>query len=557
MASLLLPMATLSLLLSPTSPQCHHARGPSCSKAAPAPGTHALGWGFDVTRLELMGRVLGVIDVPSSPSCHLCRDLLAGGRLRRVPRGVARWHSGRRCHQGTQVAQGTMALATAVSAGQEVARGWKVGLGVIGGRVGKGVVALAGSHSRMAEFGLQRQREDRLELLRLRLSCVHYWSWVSPSARPTADFLRALRGLPHRFSVSTAAAFGELVAAYGTHYVVGARAGGRLVSTTALRSCQASLGATGARQVADCLAIEVAAGGGAARAGATASECRRARAGNLGNASFHETYAERMVEVEGGGGHYDNGDGNTDNHHGDLLYGRPEDFSRWLSSLPTAPGVVGVELRPLHTLLKQGDPRRAALRAAIAHYVTWRGLRINCSHPCGGQRGANFPKLAEHCQCSCVASATVTSSCCSRHRGMGRVTVTVREGEGWRGDHLSATDAYVKAALEGGRGERRTRTLWNQQRPRWDQRLELGVLELPPGTHLRLEVWDSDNGWDDDLLGTCLVTPEPGTRRGLSCFPGGGRLTFDLELTCGPALGGPFCQDYVPQPPSQDGGFYR
>ncbi|NXD89071.1 PERF protein, partial [Halcyon senegalensis] len=173
--------------------------------------------------------------------------------------------------------------------------------------------------------------------------------------------------------------------------------------------------------------------------------------------------------------------------------------------------------------------------------------------------GSAIAQLARGCECGCAAGPSLTPDCCSRHRGTARVAVTVREGEGWRGDPLSPTDAYVTATVTGG-GEgatRRTATLWNRQRPRWEQRLELGVLELAPGARLRLQVWDQDNGWDDDLLGTCWVTPRPGHHRALGCFPGGGRLTFNLEVTCGPGLGGPLCWDYVPQPPPHAGAFYR
>ncbi|NXX03352.1 PERF protein, partial [Larus smithsonianus] len=166
------------------------------------------------------------------------------------------------------------------------------------------------------------------------------------------------------------------------------------------------------------------------------------------------------------------------------------------------------------------------------------------------------------CQCGCPADAAITPDCCSRQRGTGRLTVTVWGGRGWRGDHFSMTDAYVRVTA--GAQSARTATAWNQERPRWGARLDMGRVALPPGARLRLEVWDEDNGWDDDLLGVCEVgleatgatTEGDGERAGL-CFPGGGRLEFGYRLTCGRALGGPLCHDYVPQPPEGDGGLYR
>ncbi|NXW95908.1 PERF protein, partial [Alopecoenas beccarii] len=122
------------------------------------------------------------------------------------------------------------------------------------------------------------------------------------------------------------------------------------------------------------------------------------------------------------------------------------------------------------------------------------------------------------------------------------------------GDHLSRTDAYVRVFF-GGR-EARTGTVWNDQRPRWAAILDLGEVTLAPGARLRVEVWDEDNQWDDDLLGRCEepLVAEGGGERRVVCFPGGGRLEFGYRVTCGPALGGPYCHDYVPQPPGEGRG---
>ncbi|KFP23394.1 Perforin-1, partial [Colius striatus] len=221
---------------------------------------------------------------------------------------------------------------------------------------------------------------------------------------------------------------------------------------------------------------------------------------------------------------------------------------KWLRSLPATPALVDADVRPLHTLLPPQSPRREALKAAISHYITHRALKLNCSRHC---RAGNH--LIGPCECGCANNALSTPQCCSHRRGLATMKVWVVSGEGWWwGDHVTATDAYVRVAF--GSHQLRTQTVWNNQRPKWGSKMDLGVVEMIPGTTLKMEVWDEDNKWDDDLLGACEVTVVAGGYQDGVCFPGGGRLVFGYQVTCGPALGGPTCHDYVPQTPQGEGG---
>ncbi|XP_061876198.1 perforin-1, partial [Colius striatus] len=515
------------------------ATGSSCSVPT-VPGTDPLGWGMDITTLSLSpGQVL-LLQAPSSitpqTTCTLCLNPLSPGQPPKLlPHGVGSWRVGRRCRQGQSAASGSRALGVVVAGGEETAKGWRVGFGGSLGKVSGGL-ALAGSHSRAAEFGLEKQREDRYSFAALSVACVHYWSSLSRLARPSPHFLQALRTLLRHFGPDTAPDYQELLSTYGTHFVSSARAGGRLRSLAAIRSCRAAMAGSSTQEVADCLGVEVSAGGGVGRAGAMAEACRKARESNQANISFNELYGERLVEVEGG--HQD----------GDLLYGRPEAYKKWLRSLPATPALVDADVRPLHTLLPPQSPRREALKAAISHYITHRALKLNCSRHC---RAGNH--LIGPCECGCANNALSTPQCCSHRSGLATMKVWVVSGEGWWwGDHVTATDAYVRVAF--GSHQLRTQTVWNNQRPKWGSKMDLGVVEMIPGTTLKMEVWDEDNKWDDDLLGACEVTVVAGGYQDGVCFPGGGRLVFGYQVTCGPALGGPTCHDYVPQTPQGEGG---
>ncbi|XP_041320189.1 perforin-1, partial [Pyrgilauda ruficollis] len=194
-------------------------------------------------------------------------------------------------------------------------------------------------------------------------------TWLDPtSARPSPSFLRAVRSLPPRFTPATAAAYAELLSTFGTHAVRSARLGGRLRTLTAVRLCRAAMAGVGAQEASDCLRTELTFGA----VSAAAAACRTARAATEGNVSFGEFFGQRLLEVDGGA-----------DRDGDLAFGRPEDFSRWLKSVPEAPAVVEADLWPLHALLAPSDPRRRALRAAVGSYVAAKALRVNCS--CAGR----------------------------------------------------------------------------------------------------------------------------------------------------------------------------
>ncbi|XP_039392040.1 perforin-1-like [Mauremys reevesii] len=267
----------------------------------------------------------------------------------------------------------------------------------------------------------------------------------------TSHFTRALRDLPEDYTHSSRLEYRQLINTYGTHYVSQLQLGGRVRDVTAVRVCEVALDGVTADEVKDCLSLEtsVSIGGGKGKAEAAFSQCEEQKKKQNFKRSFHETYSERHTEVTGG------------NSHGDLLFSEGQDaevFSAWMESLKASPGLVSYSLHPIHTLVRQDNPKREALRQAVSEYVTERALWRNCTHSCppGTRRSALG-------SCVCPGDGSTNTMCCSREWGQGKLTVTVERASGLWGDYTSGTDAYVKVSFQD--REVRTATVWNTDNP--------------------------------------------------------------------------------------------
>ena len=215
-----------------------------------------------------------------------------------------------------------------------------------------------------------------------------------------------------------------------------------------------------------------------------------------------------------------------------------------LSSLPLNPDVISYSLDPLHELLPPNLPLRKELRKAIRHYVLESGLWQNCTEPCksGIKRNAKEP-----CTCSCHGDPGVGSDCCPTKRGLARVIITAVRATGLWGDTSTATDAFVKVFDSQNLQLGRTHVIWNNNSPRWNSAFDIGDVLLSQTRTVKFEVWDEDNKWDDDLLGTCTVDLKEGTKEGV-CRLNHGMFFYKLQVTCGPSLSGPSCSEYVSSP---------
>ncbi|KAJ8795004.1 hypothetical protein J1605_018591 [Eschrichtius robustus] len=535
----LLPGILLLLLPAPAPAPCYTAARSECRRNLKfVPGSWLAGEGVDVTSLRRSGSF--PVDTQHflrpDGTCTLCRNALQQGALQRLPLALTDWRAqGSGCNRKVVKDEGRSTEEVAGEAANSIRNDWQVGLDVTPKPSSNVRVTVAGSHSQAANFAAQKTHQDQYRFSLDSVECRFYSFHLVHTPPLHPEFKRALKTLPPHFNISTEPDYQRLISSYGTHFIRSMELGGRVSALTALRTCELALEGLTAQEVEDCLAVEAEVSiGSHASASSAFKECEEKKKQHKMGTSFHQAYRERCSEVVGG--HH------TSVH--DLLFGNqagPEQFSAWVASLQDSPGLVDYTLEPLHLLLDSRDPRREALRQAVSKYVTDRARWRDCSRPCPPGRRKN-PK--DPCQCMCHGSAATNQDCCPRKRGLAHLEVMNFLATGLWGDWTTATDAYLKVFF-GGR-ELRTDTVPNDNHPRWMTQLDFGDVVLTTGGPLRVQVWDADSGWDDDLLGTCDQTPKSGSHE-VKCHLKHGHLRFSYHAKCLPHLTGGTCLEYAPQ----------
>ncbi|XP_051679781.2 perforin-1 isoform X1 [Oryctolagus cuniculus] len=536
---LLLPGFLLLLLPPPTPAPCYTAARSECKRVRRfVPGAWLAGEGVDVTSLRRSGSF--PVDtrrfLRPDGTCTLCKNLLQRGALQYLPLAFTHWRAqGSGCQRHVARAKVSSTEEVARDAANSIKNDWRVGLDVNPKPSSNVQMSVAGSHSQEANFAAQKTHQDQYSFNTDSVECRLYSFHLVHKPPLHPDFSRALRDLPPDFNTSTEPYYHRLITNYGTHFIRAVELGGRISALTALRTCQLVLDGFTTDEVGDCLTVEAQVSiGGQASTSSEYKACQDKKQKHKMTTSFHQTFHERHSQVVGG--HH------TSMH--DLLFGRqagPEQFSAWVASLSASPGLVDYSLEPLHLLLESQDPRREALRQAVSKYLIGRARWRDCSRPCppGQQKNPHNP-----CECQCSSSEVTSQDCCPRKRGLARLEVMNFQATGLWGDWITATDAYVKVFF--GDQQMRTDTVWNNNNPRWTTRLDFGDVTLAGQGPLRVQVWDADYGWDDDLLGTCDQSPKSGSHM-VSCNLNHGHLRFLYRAICLPHLGGETCLEYAPQ----------
>ncbi|XP_035255270.1 perforin-1-like [Anguilla anguilla] len=533
------PAFWVGLLLSlspPTSQSCSTGSASECKEAELAPGTNLAGEGFDITKMKRKGAY--VIDLSDwkrkDKTCTICRNPYLEGKLQKLPLSVVDWRPNHHCSVkvASSLYQSSEALVSASS--NSVENNWKSNLDVSVKKV-QGSLMMAGSHSKLAEFSMEKTKKDKFSFTSHQVSCLYYSYRVSSNPRLHPEFRRAVKLLPKAYTQENKQRYYKLIDNFGTHYITKVELGGSVHSVTSIRQCQAALQGLSSEEVKTCLDVEAAASVGDNKLSTEVKHCKSAADKLENKAGFSSNFNDRLTEIRGG-----------HTTEPELLFSANKDagaYKEWLSSLTLSPDLVSYSLDALHELLPTSNPARQHLRKAISHYILENSLWKNCSAPC--QAGIKTHPQ-DSCICSCHNNPGVTPDCCPSQKGLARVKVTVQKGTGLWGDYNTGTDGYVKLFhLKTQAG--RTRVIYNNNNPDWNQLFDLGSVVLSMDDNVKFEVWDEDNKWDDDHLGECSVKLKAGVYADL-CNLNHGQLYYKIEVTCAPSLGGPACQDYVGSP---------
>uniref|UniRef100_A0A8C5EDV2 Perforin-1-like n=1 Tax=Gouania willdenowi TaxID=441366 RepID=A0A8C5EDV2_GOUWI len=534
----LLMCAGLMLTLPHDSSQsCIVGTAQQCLDADFIPGTNLAGEGFDITKMERKGAF--VLEMKAwkrkDETCTVCKNPYMENQLQKLPLAVLDWRALQVCKNQVTSSLHKSSESVVSSSLSSVENNWKVHLDVQA-MDKSGSAMLAGTNSKLAEYSLEKTKNDRFSFTSQSLHCQYYSYRVSKTPRLHREFQNAVQNLPKNYSPSTKARFYKLIDSFGTHYITKVKLGGSIHSVTSIKQCQASLRGLSVDEVQFCLEAEASASIKQTTVKPEIKHCQKDSNKMDSSGSFADFFSDRFTEIKGGHSTVP-----------DLLFSadkNPSAYKEWLDTVPKNPDVISYSLDSLHELLPNKDPARKNLRSAISHYILEHGLWKNCSNGC--QIGVSNSK--DSCACTCHNEQFVNQDCCPTRKGVSRVIITVQRASGLWGDHTTKTDGYVKVFFNG-KTVYRTPVILNNNDPNWGAVVDLGSQNLHSGNKVRFEVWDQDSNWDDDLLGACDPDLSAGTTEDM-CVLSHGQLFYKLEVKCGPSLGGDLCTDYKSSPMS-------
>ncbi|KAL7830162.1 hypothetical protein SRHO_G00312890 [Serrasalmus rhombeus] len=500
-----------------------------CNNAGYVPGYNLGGEGFDVVKMERKGSY--VIDMDKwdigNGSCKMYENPYLNNKKQKTPAAVVFWRALPKCSMKVSSKMYDSSEALVNDSTSSISNNWKIGLDVMC----KGSVSVGGTHSREAQFGMKKSKEDNFSFTKHCAECSFYSYKIASSPPLHREFLQALQSLPRQYDSDS---YQRIIDMFGTHYTTGVDLGGKMKAVTAIRTCKAALSGLSDTAVKDCLDVEASGTHNGVTLSAEFKHCQALKKKMSTDENFSSMFNERQTEIVGG---KINGE--------DLLFSRnshPNSLNQWLDSLKTIPDVVTYTLHPLHSVLNKNHPAREGLKKAVENYIRDNALKKVC---CGSCKIGHQNSARDRCACVCERSQTVLSNCCPVEKGLATLKVFNLYANGLYGDLWTETDGSVEVSY--GDTVRRTAVITDNNNPRWTESFEFGPIKLSISKKLSFKVYDEDTYWNSDLLGECSFDLRSGPVTD-TCFFQYGSFFFSYSVECAPSLQGPKCADYSASP---------
>ncbi|XP_015283024.1 PREDICTED: perforin-1-like [Gekko japonicus] len=512
----------LSLLRPTASGHCQAFSSDECQKSTSfVPGHNLIGKGLDITTLSRKGA--SVVDTSqwrgANGTCNLCRNPLMDGEMQRLPLEAVDWEVYSKCQDqaAASVEHSMLDVANAMTA--EVTNDWQADLGLPMIQA-----AFGGSQSRIILRAHKYSQRDSYSFIKHETYCENYQlRLLSSPSLLASHFSHDVSSLPEEYRRME---YQRLIDIYGTHYISQVKLGAQRRHLFAVRNCEAVLNGFTAFDLKNCLNMNSSLGW-FWKNHFYSSKCHQLWRDDI-KGNLRGTFVKWHTAVMGG------------SEAEKVLFAGGQHSLEWMRSAKRHPDVVSYSLTPLHTLLKQSEPRRKALKQAISDYITERALRRSCDGQCPYN---GFRSREDHCTCMCHTNNLNNNMCCAREWGKARLKFYIRRAANLWGDPFGAADAYVRVLFQG--RTKRTRVIDGNNSPQWHETLDFGTVTLAHYNTYKLEVWDSDH-WEDDLLDRFLGEMKAGGTYECKGYLDYGHIEFSYTLECAPTLGGPSCQTYIP-----------
>ncbi|KAA8585449.1 hypothetical protein FQN60_004143, partial [Etheostoma spectabile] len=270
-----------------------------CLDAEFAPGTNLAGEGFDITKMERKGALCSHESVErKDKTCTLCSNPYLENKKQKLPLSVVDWRPKQFCSMKVASTLHRSSESLVSSSTSSVSNNWQVNLDLKVGSKGASLM-LAGTHSKLADYSMEKTKNDKFSFTSHSMSCEFYSYRVSGTSKMHREFRKAVKELPKIYSSEYKQQFYKLIDNFGTHYISKVKLGGSVLSVTSIRQCQASLQGLSLEEVEMCLRVEASASVKVSIKTQT-EHCKKDIEKTGRKSAFSSLFNDRFTEIKGG-----------------------------------------------------------------------------------------------------------------------------------------------------------------------------------------------------------------------------------------------------------------